>query len=176
MDNLSITNFKMKKGLCLVFLLSFLSLILLPQSVNAAQKQRSEFNNKKIIVDAFRGWTEGTGNFFDLLDDNMEWTITGNSQFAKTYVGKQQFMSEVIVPLNERLRVKLIPTVRAVYEDKDTVIVLWDGIAVANDGVSYKNNYAWFMTMRQGKIVKVTAFLDAADLVDLFKRVPPANR
>jgi ketosteroid isomerase-like protein len=175
MDNLSIINLKMRKGLYLMFLFSFLALVLLPQSVNAEQKEQSEFNNKKIIVDAFNGWTEGTGNFFDLLDDNVEWTITGNTQFAKTYIGRQQFINEVIVPLNKRLKVKIVPTVLAVYEDGNTVIVRWDGTATANDGITYTNNYAWFMTMSHGKIVKVTAFFDAADLVTLFKRVPPEN-
>lgn len=33
-----------------------------------------------------------------------------------------------------------------VYADQDTVIVLWDGRGIANDGQLCKNNYAWFIS------------------------------
>jgi uncharacterized protein len=42
--------------------------------------------------------------------------------------------------------------------DGDTVIVLWDGRGIANDGKPYENSCAWFMKMRDGKVVDGAAF------------------
>ena len=49
----------------------------------------------------------------------------------------------------------------SVHADGDTVIVVWDGRGVANDGEPYENSYAWFMTMKNGKVVDGTAFYDS---------------
>ena len=69
-------------------------------------------------------------------------------------------MDEVIDPLNKRLSKLIVPTVRSIFEDGNTAIVIWDGAATAADGQPYNVSYAWFMEMKAGKIIKVTAFLD----------------
>ena len=62
-----------------------------------------------------------------------------------------------------------------VQTDGDTVIVLWDGRGVANDGQPYENSYAWFMTMRDGKVIDGTAFYDSISFNDLWTRVRPGS-
>jgi ketosteroid isomerase-like protein len=109
--------------------------------------------------------------FFDLLDPNIKWTISGHSTFSKIYNNKEVFIAEVIKPLNERLSVKIKPSIRNIYAEKDTVVVLWDGVAVAKDGKPYINSYAWFLKMKNGKIVEAVAFFDTADLEDIFNRI-----
>jgi ketosteroid isomerase-like protein len=53
----------------------------------------------------------------------------------------------------------------------------FDGEATASDGKPYRNTYAWFMEMREGKIVKVTAFFDSIAFDEFWNRVqPPANQ
>jgi hypothetical protein len=52
------------------------------------------------------------------------------------------------------------------------VIALWDGTATAKDGKPYTNTYSWYMTMKNGRIVKVVAFFDTIELTDLWKRIP----
>jgi len=69
-------------------------------------------------------------------------------------------LDEVIDPLNKRLSKLIVPTVRSIFEDGNTVIAIWDGAATAADGQPYNVSYAWFMEMKAGKIIKVTAFLD----------------
>ncbi|MCL4244078.1 MAG: hypothetical protein KJ002_02960, partial [Candidatus Dadabacteria bacterium] len=44
-----------------------------------------EEKNKEIVSKGFADWANGTGSFFDLLDENVEWTITGSSPISKTY-------------------------------------------------------------------------------------------
>jgi SnoaL-like protein len=64
-------------------------------------------------------------------------------------------------------------TIRAVYADDDTVIVIWDGRGIANDGQPYENSYAWIMKLADGKVIDGTAFYDSISFNDLWARVRP---
>jgi ketosteroid isomerase-like protein len=124
--------------------------------------------NKKIIRDGFDRWAAGKGSFFDLLAEDATWTISGSSSLSKTYTSKKQLLDEVIVPLNMLLSQKIVPTVREIYSDGSTIIVIWDGKATRLNGKPYNVSYAWFLKMQHGKIVAVTAFLDTKDLEEIF--------
>jgi uncharacterized protein len=78
-----------------------------------AQTQSDEGKNKEIIHEDFAKWANGTGNFFDLLADDVEWTIIGSSPGSKTYASRKQFLEEIIESLDERLSVKIVPRVGA---------------------------------------------------------------
>ena len=132
-----------------------------------AQTQSDEGKNKEIIHEGFAKWANGTGNFFDLLTDDVEWTITGSSPVSKIYASRKQFLEEVIEPLNARLSVKIVHRVRGIYADDDMVIALWDGTATAKEGKPYNNTYSWYMTIKNGRIIKVVAFFDTIGFVDL---------
>ena len=84
-------------------------------------------------------------------------------------------MDEVIVPLNDRLTKRIVPRLRGLYADGDMVIALWDGKAMARDGIAYNNTYSWYMKMKGGKIIEVVAFFDSIDLADIWKRVEVAR-
>ncbi|WP_343634906.1 nuclear transport factor 2 family protein [Fluviicola sp.] len=131
---------------------------------------QTEAANKQLIRDGFDRWAAGTGSFFDLLAEDASWTISGSAALSKTYTSKQQLLDEVIVPLNELLTQKIVPTVREIYADGNTVIVIWDGKATAFNGDPYNVSYAWFMQLDKGKIVKVTAFLDTKDFDAIFEK------
>lgn len=132
---------------------------------------QTQEENKKTIKAGFDRWAKGEGSFFDLLADDMVWTINGSAPLSRTYIGKKQFMDEVIDPLNQRLSQKIVPSVRNLYTDGNTVIALIDGKAVAKDGQPYEMSYAWFMEMENGKIVRVQAFLDGIKFADIMQRV-----
>ncbi len=132
----------------------------------------SEAHNKQLIQRAFDQWAAGTGNFFDLLADDVQWTITGSSVYSKTYSGKQQFLAEAAAPLTVRLATPLVPTVRNLYADGDVVVAVWDGVATAKDGQPYRNTYCWAMTLKTDRITHATAFLDLIPYLDVLRRVP----
>ncbi|WP_255480247.1 nuclear transport factor 2 family protein [Mucilaginibacter sp. E4BP6] len=139
---------------------------------NTTKAQRTMKTNKELIIEGFDKWTKGTGNVFDLIDDDIQWTIAGSSPQAKTYIGKKQFMDELIIPLNERLSQKIVPTIRNIYADGNMVLVLWDGQATAKDGKPYNASYCWNLQMHNGKIVKGFAFLDNIAFADILSRLP----
>lgn len=59
------------------------------------------------------------------------------------------------------------PTIRSTYAEGDTVIVFFDASGTARDG----NTYAWFLDLRDGKIVKAFAFFDNVVFSELWQRV-----
>lgn len=138
---------------------------------NPATTSKETMNNKTIIREGFERWSRSEGSFFDLLADNVSWTITGNSPVSKTYTSKKQFLDEVIDPLNEKFSKKIVPELKGLYADGDMVIALWDGTAVAKDSLPYFNTYSWYMRMDKGKIVEVVAFFDTIAFTDLWKRI-----
>lgn len=140
-----------------------------------ASNARTEAN-RTAIRQAFEAWQEGTGAIADVFAPDMVWRIEGHSLASKEYADKQHFIDEVLSPFGARFATSepFRPvTIRSVHADGDTVIVLWDGRGIANDGQRYENSYAWFMKMRDGKVIDGTAFYDSISFNDLWTRVQP---
>ena len=106
----------------------------------------------------------------------MVWRIEGHSAASKEYSSKQQFIDEVLAPFGARSTVSepFRPiTIRAIYADDDTVVVVWDGRGVANDGQPYENSYVVIMKLADGQVVDGAAFYDSIAFNDLSARVRP---
>lgn len=133
-----------------------------------------EARNKAAVLAGFEAWKAGTGSPYDLLAEDAQWTIVGHSLASKTYPSREAFMSEVIRPFNARMSAGLKPSIRNIYTDADTVIVFFDASGTARDGKTYANTYAWFLELRNGKIVKASAFFDSVVFNEFWQRVKPA--
>jgi uncharacterized protein len=135
--------------------------------------------DRQTIQRAFDAWHDGTGNITDVFAAEMVWRIEGHSLASKEYESKQQFIDEVLTPFGARFSTSdpFRPvTIRSVYADGDTVIVLWDGRGVANDGQPYENSYVWVMKMHEGEVIDGTAFYDSISFNDLWTRVQPRQQ
>ena len=84
-------------------------------------------------------------------------------------------MRDVIRPFNARMSSPLKPELRQLYADGDTVIAFFDARGTARDGKPYVNTYAWFLTMRDDKIVRAFAFFDSTEFNEFWTRVKPAT-
>jgi uncharacterized protein len=132
--------------------------------------------NRAIIRQAFDAWQHGTGYISDVFAPDMVWRIEGHSAASKEYGSKQQFVDEVLTPFGARFTADepFRPvTIRGVWADDDTVIVVWDGRGIANDGQPYENSYAWIMKLAGGRVVDGTAFYDSISFNGLWERVQP---
>ena len=130
--------------------------------------------NRQTIRAAFEAWRDGTRPITDVFAPTMTWRIEGHSAASREYGSTQEFVDEVLAPFGARFadgRPFRPVEIRGIYADGDTVIVLWDGHGVANDGQPYDNSYAWFMRLEQGKVVDGTAFYDSISFNDLWSRV-----
>jgi ketosteroid isomerase-like protein len=130
--------------------------------------------NRETIRRAFEAWQQGKGNITDVFAPDMVWRIEGHSTASKEYPNKQAFIDEVLAPFAARFREPFRPiSIRGIFADGHTVIVLWDGRGVAKDGRPYENSYAWFMALMDGRVVDGTAFYDSISFNDLWSRVRP---
>jgi hypothetical protein len=141
------------------------------------EKSMDKRSNREKAEKAFRDWQNGTGSITDLLADDLRWTIVGRSQVSKTFNSKEQFVGEVLQPFGARFSQTFRPvTLRGVYADGDTVIVVWDGEGIRRDGKPYKNTYAWFMRFHEGLVVEATAFFDSIAFNELWSEVTPMDK
>ena len=115
--------------------------------------------NKALIRKSFERWEQGSGSPFDLLHPASRWTIIGSSPLSRTY-GRDEFFEKVVVPFNALLASPAVPTVLGIYAEDDMVIVRFDATATARDGRPYRNNYAWFLRIKEDRIIEGTAFFD----------------
>jgi uncharacterized protein GlcG (DUF336 family)/ketosteroid isomerase-like protein len=145
------------------------------QAAAAAAQTPEEEHNRSVIARSFDTWREGTGGPYDLLAEDVSWTITGNSLASRTYLSREAFLSEVIHPFNARMATRLVPTVRHLYAEGNTVVAFFDTSGTARDGKPYANTYAWFLEMRDGRIVKAHAFFDSIAFDDFWRRVTPTT-
>ena len=123
--------------------------------------------NAARVRQAFEDWRAGRGSVFDLLAEDMSWTVAGSSPVSGTYASRSDFMTRAVAPINARLSTPISPQVRSIVAQDDTVVVVWDGSATRRDGLRYENRYAWHMVFEDGRIVEVIAFLDTWALAAL---------
>lgn len=117
--------------------------------------------NKKLVDDAFKAWTRGEGGaFFDLLADDVTWTVIGSTAVSRTYKSKKEFLDGAVRPLSEKLNGAIKPTVREILADGDKVALQWEGHAAGKNGVPYDQTYCWVMRIESGKVREGTAYLD----------------
>jgi uncharacterized protein len=135
----------------------------------------TEENNKALVRASFDRWRNASGGPFELLADDIEWTIIGSSPLARTYRSKQEFIDTVIDPFNARMAKPLVPTIRGIYADGDMVIIFFDAEATVRDGQSYTNTYTWYFQMKGDKVVKAVAFFDNREFDEFWNRVSPKS-
>jgi ketosteroid isomerase-like protein len=132
--------------------------------------------NRETVRLAFTGWQDGTAPISDLFASDMVWRIEGHSVASREYTGRQAFIDEVLTPFGARFangeRFRPV-TIRAIIADGGTVVVVWDGHGVANDGRPYTNSYAWIMRLADGLVIDGTVFYDSISFNDLWSRVTP---
>jgi uncharacterized protein len=139
----------------------------------AQTREETSARNRAIVEAKFNAWSSGTGSPFDLLTDDATWTIVGRSAAAGTYRGREAFFRDVIRPFNARMREPLKPAIRRIVADGAMVVVFFDAEGVAKDGVPYVNTYAWFMELRDERVVAASAFFDSIAFDALWTRVSP---
>lgn len=176
----------MKNGISLFLILSLCTCMSCNQSVtdrndahlvdsSSSSQDKMDVNkagqNRKIVEDAFNDWAVGKGNFFDLLDENVVWRVTGKAPFSGVYRGKQEFMEKAVTPINDFLSTSIKPELIDVHASGATVWLQWKGTATAKNGGQYINEYAWKLTFSdKGKVTAADAFLDTYSLSKLVER------
>lgn len=129
-------------------------------AVVSASASATTTGNARLLARAFQNWGAGTGSVFDLLSEDIRWTIHGSGPVARTYVGKADFIKHGARPLVSRLATPLLPRVHGLWAVDDRVIIRFDADATTRAGRPYRNRFLWIFTLQAGVVVEAEAFLD----------------
>lgn len=145
-----------------------------------AQASDAGNDNKAKVQGVLTAWSQGTNDaLFGIFSEDIQWTIVGHSAISGTYKGKAELTAKVNMPFAARFAKspeKFRPVrIHGAYGDGDTVVALFDGRGIANDGKEYANSYAWFLHFKDGLVVDATAFYDSVAFNGLWRRVPVAG-
>ena len=139
-------------------------------SSKAQQVEHSEMKTAaEIVADQFEKWKNGGAGLFELLDDNVVWTVSGKSPVSGTYHGKADFLKHAVSPIIAKLKTPLKPVLISLTADSTYVWLHFKAKAVTIDDEVYQNTYLWKMQLKDGKITNATAFLDTHELTNLMK-------
>jgi ketosteroid isomerase-like protein len=135
-------------------------------------------DNRATITTAFEAWRDHSTAISHIFAPEMTWRVEGHSAASRSYANTQEFMDKVLAPFGARFSTTdpFRPVnIRGTYADGDTVIVFWDGRGTTTANTVYENSYAWFMQMRDGKVINGDAFYDSISFNRLWEEVAPAT-
>ena len=110
-------------------------------------------------------------NLAQVFSDDIRWTITGYGPVARTFNGMKDLLDNGETALFQRISGHLKVTSRGVWADGDKVFVHMTSDGQAIDGEPYKNEYMYILTMKDGKAVSCTAWLDLYAYYGIIERV-----
>jgi len=117
--------------------------------------------NKQLMQNIFAQMAEGNSKpLVEAMAEDFSWTVTGGTQWSKTYAGKKTVMGELFGVLSARIdgRMRTIPE-RFIAED-DYVVVQAHGHNTTKSGVPYNNQYCFVFRLADGKLKELTEYMD----------------
>jgi len=121
----------------------------------------SAIENKKLMQHIFSELAKGNSRpLVESMADDFSWTVTGTTQWSKTYAGKQAVLDGVLTLLRERLTPPIIVVAHRFIADEDYVAVEARGQNTTKRGVPYNNTYCFVFRVANGKLLEVTEYMD----------------
>ncbi len=118
-------------------------------------------DNRRAVQEAFLPWEQGdSGPFFDLVADDVRWTVIGSTVASGVFESKQDLISRAFGPLMKRLDGRLVTRLVDITAEGDKVILQHESSGVTTDGIPYEQVYCFVMKMRDLRIVEILAYLD----------------
>jgi ketosteroid isomerase-like protein len=109
--------------------------------------------------------------FFDLFEEDVEWTLAGHGPVAGTYNSKTELFEKAEKALFARFAEPLKINTRGVWADGDEVFARIESATTAIDGRPYRNSYMYIMTMDNGRVVSGIEWLDFHAYYEILDRV-----
>jgi ketosteroid isomerase-like protein len=123
-------------------------------------------SNRQLVTAAFEDWSNG--GVLALVAPDVTWTVVGRGPIAGTYTSRDAFLEQVIRPMGEKLAAPMIPQIKDIYADGDTVIAVFNVDLPTHAGPRYLNDYTWILHLENGQIVRAEAFFDPIAFAELW--------
>jgi len=121
----------------------------------------SAIENKKLMQQIFSELARGNSRpFVESMADEFCWTVTGTTQWSKTYTGKQAVIDGVLTPVREMLKPPLVVVGLRFIAGDNYVAVEARGQNTTKGGVPYNNQYCFVFRIENGKLLEVTEYMD----------------
>lgn len=124
------------------------------------------------VKEIFSSLEKGSGDeFFDHVDELVNWTVEGTHPLAGNYTSKTAFRQATFARLNKVMSSGIALKIENILVDGNVAAVELSTKSVAKNGLKFNNNYCWICYFEDKKIVKVRAYLDS----ELVKQVIETN-
>lgn len=126
-----------------------------------------EDKSLELVSIQFEKWKNNEASFFDILADDVVWTVSGNSPVSGTYNNKIDFLEQAVKPILAKLKTPLKPELISLSTDGEFVWSHFTARAKDIFNGDYENNYIWKMQLKNHKVTNCIAFLDTYALTKL---------
>lgn len=124
----------------------------------------STADNKAVVATAFEAFAQGDARpFLRLMTAEVEWEVVGSADWGRVYRGKKAVIEQLLAPLASQIEGGSVAiTATSILGDADRVIVEGQGRSTTVRGEPYDNRYCFVLTMAEGRIVRLTEYMDSA--------------
>jgi len=123
-------------------------------------------SSRRLMQHIFDGLARGDSQaFVDSLADDFNWTLTGHTNWSRTYRGKQEVMQELMRPLFANFATRYTNNAVRIIADGEWVAVECRGNVQTQSGQPYNNQYCWVCRVQDGRLKEVIEYMDT-QLVD----------
>ncbi len=131
----------------------------------------SASENKRLIQEMYAALSRGDGaTFLAALADDVEFNISGTTQFSGVMRGKKEVIERLLVPLGAALPGGITVTIDSILAEGDRVVAQGRGSATTKAGKPYNNRYCWVFRIEGGKVKEVSEYLDTELVTTTFGR------
>jgi ketosteroid isomerase-like protein len=131
----------------------------------------STSENKKLMQYICSELAKGNSRpLIESLDDDFSWTVTGTTEWSRTYRGKQEVLTELLQPLSSQFANQYTNTAHRFIAEGDYVVVECCGHVNTKAGIPYNNTYCWVCRIGEGKLQELTEYCDTEMVTAALKR------
>jgi ketosteroid isomerase-like protein len=121
----------------------------------------SATENKQLLQTIFAGMAQGDSRaLVEAMADDFAWTVSGATQWSRTYAGKQTVLTELFGTLRSRIDGRIRTIADRFIAEGDYVVVEAHGDNTTKAGKPYNNRYCFVFQVAGGKLKSVTEYLD----------------
>jgi uncharacterized protein len=129
--------------------------------------------SEQYVRDIFKGLENGDGaDFFEHVDENVDWTVEGTHPLAGRYQSKSAFIAGTFDKLGKVLLEGAQLHVEHMLVKDDHAVVELHSLATAKNGWRFDNRYCWVCHFNGQTIDRVRAYLDSVMVARLFEENP----
>ena len=126
-------------------------------------------NNKQLIQDMFAELSKGNAEaFLGNMADDVEFTLIGSTRYSGTFNGKKELIEKLLTPLSTQLESGITITPSNFIADGDFVAMQAKGKSTTKSGKPYDNTYCQVFQVVNGKVQRVTEYLDTELVTEAF--------